>query len=81
MTGDVVSIRQGGQLGGRNGDGNGNRLDARVSALEAEFKHVATKADIERLRSWILGGVILGMIVAAGLALGIARLFLYVPAQ
>ena len=54
---------------------NGNRIEARVSVLESELRHLATKRDIERLRSWILGGVLLGMMAAAGLAVGIARLF------
>ncbi len=37
-------------------------------ALDTTLKHIATK-------SWVLGSVIGGMVVAAGLAIAIVRLF------
>ncbi len=40
----------------------------RLSKLEAHMEHMATK-------SWVLGGVIGGMAVAATVALAAARLF------
>ena len=65
---------------GRNGNGVGNgRLESRVAVLESELKHPATTADVLGLKIWVLGGVIGGMIVAAGLAIAISRLFLDAP--
>lgn len=53
------------------GGGGGNDLDVRLRAvetrlarIEAEMKHMATKA-------WVLAGVLGGMGVAAGIAVGI----------
>ena len=43
-------------------------LERRVTVIETELKHLATKA-------WVLGGVVGGMFLAASLALAIARLF------
>ena len=40
-------------------------LHDRVSWIESQLKHVATKA-------WVLGGVVGGMVAAAGIATGIA---------
>ncbi len=50
--------------GGENGNGN---LHGRVSALEARLDYLATREDIQKLKTWVLGGV-LG---AAGIALTI----------
>lgn len=53
---------------GRAGGGNGStpwerlaRIETRLDSIE---KHGATKTDIERLRSWILGGVIAAFVIA-----------------
>ena len=49
------------------------RLEGRFdSFLEREVKHLATKEDVQRLKVWVLSGVIGGMIAAAGIATGIA---------
>ena len=63
------------------GNGNGGRLEARLrevevrltrieTKLDAELKHVATKA-------WVLGGVLAGMGVAVVVAFTIAVVVLY----
>ena len=39
------------------------RIEARLDSIE---KHGATKTDIERLRGWILGGVIAAFVIALG---------------
>ncbi len=44
----------------------------RIARLEGEIQHVATKADLERLR-WQLGGL---MIACTGVILGALRLWL-----
>ena len=55
--------------GGSSSGGGGSRgLPERVAALEAHMSHVATK-------SWVLGGVVGGMISAAIVALAVARIF------
>ena len=43
-----------------------DKLGERVARIEAIIPHLATKA-------WVLGGVLGGMAVAAGLAMAIAR--------
>ncbi len=44
-----------------------DKLGQRVARIEAVIPHLATKA-------WVLGGVLGGMAVAAGLAMAIAKL-------
>ena len=62
---------------GPNGnDRGGARLESRVSVLESELKHLATKADVLGLKIWILVGVIGGMITTAFITIAIAKLFL-----
>lgn len=39
------------------------------------MEHVATKEDIQKLRVWVLGGVLAGLVSAALVALGAVRLF------
>ena len=43
-------------------------VEARLAALEAHMQHMATKA-------WVLGGVVGGMGLAAGVTLAIIKLF------
>lgn len=63
-----------------NGGGNGKDLRERVSALETELKHLATKNDVSGLKIWILSGVIGGMTLAVLVALAIVRLIFLTPA-
>ena len=66
--GNVVPI---GTPPSRPGGGNGSPPDERLARIEARLdsieKHGATKTDIERLRSWILGGVIAAFVIALGI--------------
>ena len=64
------------QYGG--GRRNGNNLEGRVAALEAHMQHLATKADVQKLRTWVLAGVVGGMVIAAILTLAAARIILEV---
>ena len=58
--------------GGGGGGDLGDRLrvvEIRIARIETELKHVATKA-------WVLGGILGGMGVAAGIAVALVKLFL-----
>ncbi len=57
------------------GGGNGNDLHGRVSALESELKHLATKSDVESIKTWALKGALGGMVLAATLAIAVLKLF------
>ena len=70
--------RRGIKNGGSDG-GNGD-IRERLSALEAEFKHLATKTDISNLKVWILGGLIAGLFAGIPSAVAILVLVLkYFP--
>lgn len=51
------------------------RLEGRFDFfLEREVVHLATKEDVQKLKVWVLAGVLGGMIAAAGVATGIAAI-------
>ena len=47
------------------------RIDERVKSIR---ENMAVKDDITSLKVWILGGALSAMLVAAGIALAVARL-------
>lgn len=49
------------------------QLPQRVAAIEAHLQHLATKEDLQKLKVWMLSGVIGGMGLAAAIATAIAR--------
>ena len=55
--------------GGGDGSPPGERLARIETRLDSIEKHGATKTDIERLRVWILGGVIGAFVIALGIGL------------
>ena len=61
------------------GTEGGDSIEARVTALETELKHLATKTDVQALKTWVLGGVIGGVIggiiLAVFVTLAVARIF------
>ena len=65
--------------GGNNGGGGGKSIPERLSTLEADLKHLATKEDIQKVKVWILAGVLGGIfttsVVLAGVVLLAVRLF------
>ena len=86
MTPPVVEFPQG-QKSVSGGGGSGE-FDQRLRDVEGHLrelregmKHVALREDVLKLRIWVLGGVIGGMIAAVTLGIAIARLFMMVPAQ
>ena len=58
---------------GRGGGGGGN-IESRLARLETHLGYLATKEDIQKIKVWILGGVIGGMVAALALAAGILKL-------
>ena len=61
---------------GPSGDrGGSSGFGERLARIEARMEHVATKEDIQRLRVWVLGGVLGALSVAVMGTIGIASLF------
>ena len=83
MNNNVKELRPGSQsLGGDGGGENGGRLRAIESRLthietklEIELKHLATKADVETIRTWALKGALFGMIAVASVVIAALKLF------
>ena len=46
------------ESGGASGPPNGNGLASRVSVLESELKHLATKKDVSEIKVWALTGAL-----------------------
>lgn len=67
-----------GSEGGGTGGGNGS-FERRLTRLETEFGHLATKKDVSDLKVWILSGLIAGMAAAAVIALGALRFVVTPP--
>lgn len=61
---DSPAPASGGGGGGSDLDGRLRAVETRLARMEAELKHMATRA-------WVLGGVLGGMGVAAGVAVGL----------
>lgn len=40
-----------------------------------KFKHVATKEDIQKIKFWVLGGVLGGWAITAGLTIILLKVF------
>ena len=52
------------------------RIEARLEhGVEARMEHVATKEDIQRLKVWVLGGVLGALGLAVVVATGVVKLF------
>ena len=59
---------------GGSGGGGGKRIEERLAALETRIDYLATKEDIQKIKVWVLAGVIGAVVVALGIALAILRL-------
>ncbi|MGI9310679.1 MAG: hypothetical protein ACR2P7_03995 [bacterium] len=57
--------------GGSDGGGYGERL----AAIEAEMRYMATKTDVEKVKVWVLSGVLGGMGVAVALTIAVMKWF------
>ena len=51
-------------------------LDGRLRSVEIGTEKIQTQLQHVATRAWVLGGILAGMGVAAGIAVGLARLFL-----
>lgn len=60
---------------GGSGGGQGDDLRERVAKLEAHLQHLATKTDVEGIKTWALRGAIGGMVLAASLSIAVLKLF------
>lgn len=58
----MAQQRATGGTSNRGSDTSGSDFEQRITRLEAEVGHRATKEDIQRLKVWILGGALTGII-------------------
>jgi len=61
------------------GGGGGGDYGERLARLEARMGFLATKEEIQKIKVWVLsgvlGGIVAGMGLAAGLAVVVVRVF------
>lgn len=50
-------------------------LNGRLQSLVTRLESFATKEDIQKVKVWVLSGVLGGMVLAVTFAIGIAKLF------
>ena len=50
-------------------------VEDEILIIQTEFKHLATKEDLQKLKVWWLCGIIAGMGLAATIALTFVRIF------
>ena len=76
MTGEIHEL-PGASAPSPGGSGGGDNRDihGRVSALEARLDYLATKEDVQSIKTWALSGALGGMVLAATLAITILKLF------
>lgn len=51
-------------------------FDDRLRAVEGDIREIKVHLQHAATRAWVLGGILAGMGVAAGIGVGLARLFL-----
>ena len=55
--------------GSNGGNGNGHDLNRRVTVLETQLQHLATRKDVESIKVWTLAGTIAGIVIVAGMVI------------
>ena len=50
--------------------------EERLSRIEGGYEHLATKADVERLKVWLFAAIVGGNIATAGLILAVTGLWI-----
>ena len=68
---NVTPISRGQSSGG----GNGN-YGERLARIEEQMKNTATKEDIQKIKVWVLSGILGGMVSVALLAIATIKFFL-----
>lgn len=58
-----------------NGGNGGDRVLERLARLEERVRHLASKEDIQKIKIWVLTGLISAAVLAVSIALTIVRLF------
>ena len=70
-----IGGRVGLQEGGDNGNGGGKNIPERLSALEADMKHLATKADLQSMENkilkWQIGILVVVVLSFAGIVISL----------
>ena len=56
------------------GGTGGDSAESRLARLETRVEYLATKEDIQKIKVWVLGGVIGGIVFSAAVAIGILKL-------
>ena len=65
----------GGGGGGDGVDARLRRVEERLVRLETQMKYMATKEDIQKLKIWVLGGVLGSVFAAIPIALLVVKVF------
>ena len=60
---------------GSDSNGGNGSYGERLARLEASIQHMATKEDIQKIKVWVLSGILGGMGIAVALTLTIVKLF------
>ena len=60
---------------GGNGGNGGDRVLERLAILEERVQHLASKEDIQKIKIWVLSGVIGAAVAAIPVAFIVVRLF------
>ena len=51
-----------------------SQLGERVARVEASMQYLSTKEDLQKVKVWVLGGVIVGSVSAVVVIVGLARI-------
>lgn len=55
------------------GGGSGRGVESRLAALEARVEYLATKEDVQKIKVWVLSGVIAGILAGTMLAAALLK--------
>ncbi len=55
------------------GGGGGRDLERRLAALETRIEYLATKEDIQKIKVWVLSGLLGGIAAAVSLSFAILK--------
>lgn len=55
------------------GGGGGRGVESRLAALETRVEYLATKEDVQKIKVWVLSGVIAGILAGTMLAAALLK--------
>ena len=76
MTTHTVPKDESGGGGGSGVDARLRAVEDRLARLETRMDYMATKEDIQKLKNWVLGGVLGSVVVAISIVLLVGRVYL-----